>query len=372
MLTELLGRMLLSGQTDIVNPQQWFIDWANGGEGSDTSSGERITEENALRVPVVKAAVSVLSESMQTLPLEILRREKSGRISRATDHPVQELFFRQANDETSSDVWKHMTQMHLGTYGNSYSVIERSGRGVPTALHQKSPQPNRTKLVRGDDGKLSYHLIDKQGRKEMPVRAKDMLHIPYFSMDGLTGQSPVRLLREAIGGNKAAERFANEMFANGGTPQGHFRPQGSPREQASGRPTKPRATIPPPAQRPRTPTTPHAEAPLEPEKVQMTEARLFMLTEVARIYRITPHLLQELTHGTFTNIIELGRQFITFTMLPWMRLWTGEINRKLLDSPFFARFNPKEFLRGDPKVLAAWYRTMFSIGYYSLNDIRLA
>lgn len=377
MLTELLGGGLkmLSGRSDTENPQRWFTDFING--GNTTSSGEHITEKNALRVTPVKCAISVLAESMQTLPIEIMRQNpKSGTRSRATDHPVQELFFRQVNDEMSSAVWKNTTQMHLGLWGNSYSRIVRTMHKdrLPVGLSLLPAEPERTKPVRGADGKIRYEIHDEHGRRGDDVPAKDMLHMPYLSLNGVTGQSPIQLLREAIGGNKAAERFANEMFKNGGTPQGFFTHPGVLSEPAHARLKKALAENAEHGNRHGTQILEEAmrfePSAMEPEKVQMTEARLFLVSEICRIYRITPHLLQDLTHGTFTNVAELGRQFITYTMMPWMNLWSGEINRKLLEPPYFARFNPMEFLRGDPAELAAWLKTMFMIGGLSVNEIR--
>ena len=376
MLTELIsgGLKMLSGRSDTENPQQWFLDWARGGSGAATSSGEFITPENALKVTPVKAAVSVLAESIQTLPIEIMRLERSGTKTRAADHPVQELLFRQVNDEMSTPVWKNTSQIHAGTWGNTYSHIGRTRGEIPITLDLLSPRPSRTKMIRADDRSIWYELRDKQGQIEGTVPAADIFHVPYFSLDGLIGTSPIQLLKEAIGGNKAAERFANELFKNGGTPQGHYTVPTELSEPAHARLKRDLAEQAEHGNRHSTPILEQAmefkASGLDPKQAQMIEGRRFMLTEICRIYRITPHLLQDLTHGTFTNVAELGRQFITFTMAPWMNLWSGEINRKLLEPPFFARFNPMEFLRGDPKELAEWFKSMFMIGDLSINEIR--
>src|ERR1039458_10000303 len=204
-----------------ANPDQWFIDWVNGGE--ETSAGEKITEESALNIPVVKAAVSVLAESLATLSLEIYKVNKSGSKEAAPDHPLQELLSREPNPEMGDVTWRDTTQTHLGTYGNSYSAIQRTISGKTIALWPRSPRPERTRPVRSlTDGKIYYRVTDDQGQAEDPIAAKDMLHIPYLSMDGILGKSPIRLIREAIGGAKAAERFANELFRNGNVSQGYL------------------------------------------------------------------------------------------------------------------------------------------------------
>ena len=108
----------------------------------------------------------------------------------------------------------------------------------------------------------------------------------------------------------------------------------------------------------------------DPDKTQMIAAREFLLREIARAYRITPHLLQDLEHATFSNVTELGRQFIIFTMLPWLRRWKGEIDRKLLLPPYFCRFDMHAFLEGDPQMQSNVDRTLFAIGAKSINEVR--
>lgn len=372
MITELIATtvMMLSGTSA---PDQWLIDWVSGGEAS--SSGEHINEENALNCPAVKAAVTVLAESMQTVPLEVYEVSKSGRHVPLTNHPVAEMFSRAPNEEMSAPVCRNKMQIDLGTYGNAYAEIQRTVRGVPVAIWPRSPKPERTKPWRNPaDRKIWYQVHDEAGREQTPVPAANMLHIPYFSLDGMIGKSPVRMLKEAIGGNKGAERFANEMFKNGGGAQGYITHPGKLSEPAYNRLKASMGEQSDHGNRHKKQILEEGmlfnDTTLDPAKVQMIEVRRFLIEEIARAYRIAPHLLQDLSHGTFSNITELGRQFVIFTLAPWMNLWTGEINRKLLTPPYFCRFNAKEFLRGDPTAFAAWCRTLFMIGVLSVNDIR--
>ena len=97
-------------------------------------------------------------------------------------------------------------------------------------------KPERTKPVRSKkDGELYYECHSPSGQLEDYVPAKEMLHAEYFSLDGLVGKSPVRMIRESIGGNRAAERFANEVFKNGDASHGYFIHPGKLGEQAYNR-----------------------------------------------------------------------------------------------------------------------------------------
>ena len=182
------------------NPDQWLVDWVN--QGRSTSSGEHITEENALNCPSVKAAVSCLSEAVMMLGIEICKEDKSGKIELAKDHDLHPLLSRQPNPETTSATWWDTEQNHLGCWGNCFSWIQRTVRGDKTiGLWNRSPKAERTKPVRNPaDGKLYYELHNEKGELEDLVPERNMLHVKYLSIDGVIGKSPVRMIRETIGG----------------------------------------------------------------------------------------------------------------------------------------------------------------------------
>ena len=374
MLADLVSRTARSFLASTNNPDQWLVDWVN--QGQATSSGEHITEENALHCSPVKAAVSCLSEAVMILGVEICRKDdKSGKIELATDHEMLPILTQVTNPETTATTWREVEQNHLGTYGNGYSWIQRTIRGNKTvALWNRPPKSERTKPVRSKaDGKIYYELHDDQGQLEELVPARDMLHLKYFTMDGVIGKSPVRMIRETIGGDKAAERFANELFKNGDQTQGYFIHPGKLSEQAYNRMKKSLAEGSEHGNR-------HRKQILEEgmefkgtsysvEQLQMINARLFFLRAVARAYRISPSVLYDLEGGG-VDVTRLGWQFVTFTLLPWCERWTSEINAKLLERPYFCRFNFTPFLTADPNARSARQRTLFSVGAISINEIR--
>jgi HK97 family phage portal protein len=372
MITEMLANTvrMLSGHE---NPDTWLADWVRGGEAS--SSGEFISEENALNCPAMKAAIGILCETVASLPIEVVREEKSGGLTLIPDHPIAILLSHEPNPETSRYTWKHTIQKDLGTWGNGYASIERSIGGNILALWNRSARPERTKPIRSKvDRQIWYQVRNEFGQEEEPIPARNMLHIPYFALDGLVGKSPVRMIREAIGGNKAAERYANEMFRNGGTPQGFLK---HPGKLSPGVYQRLKSEIAERANHNERHKTPILEegisfekASLNPQETQMIEARRFLVEEIARAYRIALYLMQVLAAGSTPDITELGRQFIIYTMVPWFELWTAEIDRKLLKPPFKSRFNPKVFLMGDYVQMATYMRAGFSVGSLSVNDNR--
>ena len=373
MIAEAIAGLFGGRLSGTANPDRWFVDALGGGM---TSSGERINETTALSFAAVKAAVTVLAETIATMPFGVFQRLPNGGVRPAPEHPVHVLIHDEPNKETSSYNWRETIQGHLGTWGNGYAEIERARDGrTPLALWQRSPKPSRTKPFRDDSGQIKYELRDGKGGLEDIADAENMLHVPGFGFDGLIGYSPIRLLREAIGGGKGAERYGNEVFKNDGAQRGVLTIPGELSEEAYARAklefNDDRSQH---GQRHRMLLleggASFAATQMDPASVQMIETRRFSIEEFARAYRITPHLLGDLTHGTFSNVVELGKEFIMYTMASWMVRWEQEVNRKLLGDGFFAKFNARKFLQADHTARSNFYLKMFRIGALSVNDIR--
>ena len=354
-----------------AHPAQWLIDWVGG--GAQTASGERIDSQTALTCAAVKAAVTVLSETVASVPVSVYERKPNGDKRLAVEHRVHRLIHSEPNEDTSSFNFRETLQGHLCLWGNGYAEIERAIDRTPIALWQRSPKPEETKPVRRSDvdGKVWYRCRNKHGGEEDWIRKENIFHVPGLGFDGMVGYNPISLSKETIGGSKAAERFANELYANDAAPRGHYE---HPARLGQDAHQRLKDSL---GDRSKRHTTPildegmkFAANSMDPESVQLIEARRFGVEDIARLYRIPLHLLQELTNGTsYAALSELGREFIVYTMMPWFGRWTAEINRKLLEPPYFAEFNANAFMQGDPKTRAEFYKTLQGIGVINANQI---
>lgn len=347
-------------------------DWWYRSVTEPTASGEEIDEQTALTCAAVFAAVRVLGETVASLPLEVFERLPNGGKRSAPEHPMYPVLHDEFNPEMSSFIGRETMQGHLGTWGNGYAEIERTRGGRPLALWPLAPSRIRPYRSKDDDG--IYYKYTQPTGSVARIPARDMLHVPALGYDGLVGYSPVSLMAEPIGLNKAAERYAAELFSNDARPSGTIEVPMALSDQAYKRMQKSVETSGAVhGQRHRLKILEEgakfASTSMKPEDVQMIEARRFGIEDIARAYRLAPHLLQDLTHGTFSNITELGREFIVFTMLPWFKRWQGEINRRLLSPPYFCEFNAHAFLQGDHKARAEYYRGLFQVAGITPNRI---
>ena len=113
---------------------------------------------------------------------------------------------------------------------------------------------------------------------------------------------------------------------------------------------------------------------ISPEQAQFLETRKFQINEIARIFRVPPHMVGDLEKSSFSNIEQQSLEFVKYTLEPWLVRWEQSIQRTLLSPEekkrYFAKFNVEGLLRGDYASRMSGYATARQNGWMSANDIR--
>ena len=120
-----------------------------------------------------------------------------------------------------------------------------------------------------------------------------MLHIPGLGFDGLVGYSPIAMAKNAIGMVLATEEYGATFFSNGANPGGILEHPGIVKD-----PDKLRESW----QTQFSKSNANKIAVLEegmkftpmsipPDQAQFLETRKFQINEIARIFRISPHMI---------------------------------------------------------------------------------
>lgn len=339
-----------------------------------TSSGVPIDERNALTIPAVFAAVRVLAESVAYLPLLVYERLPGGGKERASGHPLYELLHDQPNKYMTSVTFRETLQAHLSLWGNAYAEIEWGGNGEARALWPLLP--NRV-LPEVNKGFLFYRVSLPDGGQQV-LAPEDVLHIPGLGFDGIKGYSPVTLTREALGLAKAGEEFAARFYQNGVAVSGILEHPGQLGEEAANRL---RSSV---EGRHAGLGQAHRMMILEEglkfsssmplKDAQFLEGRKFQISEIARMFRVPPHMLADLERATFSNIEHQSLEFVIFTLGPWLRRWEQELTRKLFASQgrrrYLIEFNIDGLLRGDITSRYGAYAVGRQWGWLSADDIR--
>jgi HK97 family phage portal protein len=345
------------------------------GYGSATDSGIGITPAKALTSSAVFACVRILSETVASLPLMVYERLDRGK-ARAADHYLYQLLHDRPNDLLTSFEFREILQGHLALWGNAYAEIEYSGGGQVMALWPL--RPDRMIQATQVNGRRLYHYQLPDGKTQWLTNDK-VWHLRGLSNDGLNGYSPIALMRQAVGLSMAAEKFGAKFFGNDARPGGILEHPGQLGDEAAERLKETWQS------RHGGLSGAHRVAVLEeglsykeigipPDDAQFLDTRKFQVTEIARIYRIPPHMLADLERATFSNIEHQSIDFVTHAIRPWLVRWEQSIKHNLMvpsdRDQYFAEFLVDGLLRGDTKSRYEAYAIGRQNGWFSADDIR--
>ena len=347
-----------------------------------TTSGKPVNERTAMQTTAVYACVRILAEAVASLPLHVYEYQDDGGKKLVHDHPLYYLIHDEPNPEMTSFVFRETLMSHLLIWGNAYAQIIRDGAGRVLGLYPLLP--DKMEVQRDDKGNIYY--VYSRNSDENPtfkeygnikLKAEDVLHIPGLGFDGLIGYSPIAMAKNAVGMTLACEEYGASFFANGANPGGVLEHPGVLKDPSKVRESWNSVY--------RGVNNAHKIAVLEegmkyqqigipPEEAQFLETRKFQINEIARLYRIPPHMVGDLDKSSFSNIEQQSLEFVKYTLDPWEIRWEQTLQRSLLlpgeKGKYFIKLNVDGLLRGDYQSRMNGYAVGRQNGWFSANDIR--
>lgn len=347
-----------------------------------TTSGRPVNERTAMQTTAVYACVRILAEAVASLPLHVYEYQDDGGKKLVHDHPLYYLLHDEPNPEMTSFVFRETLMSHLLIWGNAYAQIIRDGAGRVLGLYPLLP--DKMEVQRDDKGNIYY--VYSRNSDENPtfkeygnikLKAEDVLHIPGLGFDGLIGYSPIAMAKNAVGMTLACEEYGASFFANGANPGGVLEHPGVLKDPSKVRESWNSVY--------RGVSNAHKIAVLEegmkyqqigipPEEAQFLETRKFQINEIARLYRIPPHMVGDLDKSSFSNIEQQSLEFVKYTLEPWVIRWEQSLQRSLLlpgeKGKYFIKLNVDGLLRGDYQSRMNGYAVGRQNGWFSANDIR--
>ena len=379
-------------QSPLSFPAEWLLDIFNGGR---TDSGLRVSEMTALQVTTVFACVKLVSAAIGFLPFqpyEIMMAKDGRRAKRlAHDHDLYDLVRWEPNPEMTSFTMRQAMQAHALLWGNAYAELQRDNGNRVVAIWPRNPSRTRPYRV---NNQLVYKTTDGMSEVSSPdglnegnspertIDAEDMIHIPGLALDGRLGQDTVWLARQAIGLALATEKFGAKFFGNGANPLGvlthpsKLTPEA--REQAKrswqeayGGENQLRTAL---LEQGITWT----KTSVSPDEAQFLETRKLQIAEVCRVFGVPPHMVADTERTNRANTEQIGLEFVTFTLGPWLEAWQQEFRRKLFPSrsgvgrpqkKYCFLFETRALTMPDAQSRQAYYNSGKQWGWLSTNDI---
>lgn len=364
----------------LENPAVSFADpavWAALVGESSTTTGRGVSPGNSLRSTAVYAAVRVVAEGVAALPLITYQRQGRAR-RRADEHPLFPVLHEQPNPQTTSLVFFETLMGQVLLWGNAYAEIFRDGMDGP--IQGLVPlMSSRMEVKRATDGDIAYHYRTESGDMVW-LPPERVLHVPGLGFDGLVGKSPIQLARESVGLSLATEEFGAAFFGRGTQMSGMLEHPAHLGDKAYNRLKRDWAA------KHAGLSNAHSVGILEegmkfsptsipPEDAQFLETRKFQVNEIARIFRVPPHMIGDLDRATFSNVEQQSIDFVVHTLRPWLKRWEQTIRVKLFSpaerqAGFYSEFLIDGLLRGDTKSRFESYAIARQWGWMSADDIR--
>ncbi len=366
--------------SDLLAPQPWFEELMGG---ASTDSGENINSETALRFSAVYSCINIISQACGSIPVQLNQIDSRGQKKRAQDHPLYPLLLKSPNEEHSRHEFVSFMMQQVLLHGNSYAVIERNGAGAITALVPLCTPDVTPRVVNrsgqetnAGDGRLVFEHTPSGGYFE---RKQILFFRNNMTLNGITGLSPISYARQNIGIALAAERYGARFYQNSARPGGLLTPE-SPinpnhlepiKEQFKklhqGSSNAHKLILLPAGLK-------YQALSLSPEDAAFLSTRRMEIEEVARIFRVPLHLLQDLTKATNNNVEQMSLDFLMHTLHPWVSMMEGAYERDLLSPAERAvlefDFKTDRLIRVDAQTQAEILAMYVNNGLKLLNDAR--
>jgi HK97 family phage portal protein len=345
-------------------------------------SGEPVSLPSALGLSTVFACKKIISESLGTIPLNMMRKA-NGINSEAEDHPLFSRLRNAPNVEQSAQTFIETLTGHCVMQGNGYAqIVRRSGTGTAVELNLIQPDnvyPDREKT---GQRRLVYVIKEaNQPNKTYTVQSgkpQDILHIRGLGWDGIQGYSVIAMARQSLGTAIAQERNVANFYAAGGRvpyvlkhPQKFASDEDFDRFRADWEKTY--------AQPHKAPILEdgldYEQIGLSAADAQLIESRQFTIPELCRWFGVSPHLVGDLSKATFSNVENLAEQFDRFTLSTWRNRWVQELWRCVLTPEeqtqgYYFQHDMSALLKSDFQQRIAGYAAMLTTGIESINEVR--
>lgn len=340
-----------------------------------TWTGRSLTTDKALAFIPFFASVRLIASAVAGLPLIVYREGPDGHKERARNHELYRLLHDAPNPRMTSFVWRQTMQMHLLTWGNAYSEVERTQDGRVAALWPLRPD---RMMVRIENDERVYEYLQSNGTP-VKLRQDQVLHIPGLGFDGVQGYSVISLARQSIALGDAAEEWAAQFYKNNATPPSVLKAPGRLSDDALRRL---RASWQAAQGGPQNAgKTAILEEGLDlstigiPAKdAQFIEIRRYQKGEMATLFGIPPHMIGDVERSTSwgSGIEEQGKGFVTFTLNPWLIPWEQQIKTDLigLDADEDVEFLRDGLLQGTTEERYRAYQIAITNGWMSHDEVR--
>ena len=322
-------------------------------------SGESITESTALEVTALMACVSLIADSVASLPMRGIRH-----VGDRTE-PVQIPKWIDSSTEHTQYELIHMIVTSLALHGNAYIYVDRDvNTNAPIMLTPLHPTNVQVNIV----NRQRYYTTNG-----IVIDLNNMLHLRWWTPpQSAVGLSPIEMQRNTIGLALAQARFVNQWYSEGATPSSVLEVDG---DMTMDQAKVLQATWESSHRRKRRPAVLTNGMKWKPitssaQDMELAESREQTINDIARIFRVPNYMIGARGDSqTYQNNESAGMHFVTYTLLPWLvrieRALSG-----LMVAPREVKFDTSAFLRANTTERIRAYQSAIMSGILTPNEAR--
>ena len=320
---------------------------------SNTGAGEFVSPNTAESLPAVMSAVTVISEAVASMPCYLYQLKDDGR-ERVYRHPVDYLLNEMPNRSQTPYQFKYTMMRHCLLNGNAYAVIEWNSKGEPISLTPY--EPSAVNIYRKVGGEYIYQIT-------------------------FMGRSPITICRETVGLGIAQQKHGSAVMKNGLMASGLITTAEWLDDAKAQKAVKALERY---KGAKNAGKTPILEGSMEYKQLGMTNqdaewlaSRTFTISDIARIYNISPIFLQDYSNSSYSNFSEASRAFLSQTLRPWLTNFEQQLKDALMidlgsnsKKRYLIEFDTSDLLRTSQSERFKSYDVAIKAGVMCPNEVR--
>ena len=354
------NRMASSTPTESKQPLQYINPCDNG-----ALPFFRFNQGSAMNLSTAYRCIELISDAIGTLPVQVKKLGRRGKTNVLDNHPLVKIIYDKRNRITKFMLFKLIVQAVI-TKGNSFVYIERAN-GTPTSLRYLEPQDVTVNYNKQNND--LYYLANKVSSRRIPP--SDMLHFVKNSYDGVNGVSLLTYASRTLKLANDTESSALRFFGSSCNLSGILKMTGNPTQDQMVNAKQTWQLIANDGLAVMKGNMDYIPVQLSAADSQLIESRQYNVQDICRFFGVSPVLVGDLTHASFSSIEAIQNEFLTHTLAPYISMIEDELNRKLIsDDNLYINLDETAILRTDKQQLASYYSTLLNTGVLSINEVR--
>ena len=322
---------------------------------------------SAMNISAVYRATEIISDSIAMLPIRIVDENKN----ELNTHPLSLIFKDRTNQLISKFTLMKLLVQSVILRGNGFALIERGKDATVTSIRYL--ESNDVNIFYNKRKQELYYTCNLLNRR---IEACNMIHLMKNSYDGINGISVLSYAARSLNIANNTENSASNFFNNGCNLSGVLTVEGQLSErqreqiksswnQAYSSGGNGLAVL--------QGNMSYQPIQLTSKDSQMLESRMFNVSDIARFFGISPVLLGDLSHSSYSTLEAVQQSFILHTLQPYITMIESEFNKKLLkpsESNLEINLDETYLLKTDKAATASYYNSLLSTGVLSINEVR--